>query len=191
MRPPKKKEKKEKRTACRLLLLLASLLLRFLFLYVRFFCLSLHWGNESGLFQEIVEAGDRRWPADWTCSKSRCVQLLFQECDLDSGLSRGKYLIVRLGLPHRVSWPETLGLAPLQRFWSVGLFCNRTGFSQSEGHDRLCDEYRDGSYYGVVAMGLGGWSSGEQSSVGEGRPSESSLSRWTCGTDSSGLCNKA
>lgn len=35
--------------------------------------------------------------------------------------------------------------------------------------------------YSVVEVGLGGWFSGEQSSMGEGRPSESSLSRWTCG----------
>jgi len=34
--------------------------------------------------------------------------------------------------------------------------------------------------YGRVAKGLGGRFSGEQSSAGEGRPSESSLSRWTC-----------
>ncbi len=33
--------------------------------------------------------------------------------------------------------------------------------------------------YGIVEIGLGGSLSGEQSSVGEGRPSESSLSRWT------------
>lgn len=33
--------------------------------------------------------------------------------------------------------------------------------------------------YSIVEVGLGGWFSGEQSSVGEGRPSESSLSRWT------------
>lgn len=33
--------------------------------------------------------------------------------------------------------------------------------------------------YGKVSVGLGGWFSGEQSSVGEGRPSESSLSLWT------------
>lgn len=35
--------------------------------------------------------------------------------------------------------------------------------------------------YSVAEVGLGGWFSGEQSSMGEGRPSESSLSRWTCG----------
>lgn len=33
--------------------------------------------------------------------------------------------------------------------------------------------------HGIVEVGLGGWFSGEQSSVGEGRPSESSLSRGT------------
>lgn len=64
----------------------------------------------------------------------------------------------------------------------LGLSAKTTAVSQhvSERHWSTFDQLQiNKDNYGMVEKGLGGWFSREKSSVGEGRPSESSRSRWT------------
>lgn len=93
-----------------------------------------------------------------------------------------KYLFVpHEGLLCLASWPGRLDPTPLRCFWSAGLVCKcgsyKSAYLLNTKHIVIIQKIW--LHYGVVVVGLGGRFSGEQSSVGEGRPSESSLSRWT------------
>lgn len=109
------------------------------------------------------------------------VQLLFQRLDSENSISCLQYLSVPPGLSLRFAfWPGRSGRALRRCSWCAGCVCEGSGSSQ---HWEAVKSFRLMCWdtYSVVEVGLGGWFSGQQSSVGEGRPSESSLSRWTCG----------
>lgn len=110
------------------------------------------------------------------------VQLLFQRLHLESSISCLHYLSAPPGPSLCFAfWPGRWGRALRRRSSCAGCVCEGSGTSQ---HWEAAKSFRLTCWdcYSVVEVGLGGWFSGEQSSVGEGRPSESSLSRWPWGT---------
>lgn len=74
------------------------------------------------------------------------------------------------------AWPGRLGPTPRRRSSYAEFACQPGGVSQRDSTAGRCAS--GGDTY-IVEVGLGGTFSGQQSSVGDGRPSESSLSRWT------------
>lgn len=110
------------------------------------------------------------------------VQLLFQRLHSESSISCLHYLSAPPGPSLCFAfWPGRWGRALRRCSWCAGCVCEGSGTSQ---HWEAAKSFRLTCWdcYSVVEVGLGGWFSGEQSSVGEGRSSESSLSRWPWGT---------
>lgn len=111
------------------------------------------------------------------------VQLLFQRLDSENSISCLQDLSVPPGLPLCFAfWPGRSGRALRRCSWCAGCVCGGSGSGSSQHWEAVKSlRLMCWATYSVVEVGLGGWFSGQQSSVGEGRPSESSLSRWTCG----------
>lgn len=170
-------------------LLLAVFLLLFGFSASRFVRLPLGGGDERGLLQEVW-ARHREGVEGWTCWEAKGGLLI--HCPISFTLSVlffcVRYLIVLPGGRRcPASWPGRSGPAPLRCSWSDGpVWGGEQGCTSAlrvdVRHTVTIRSFRAisclfiGDSYCIV-VGLGGWFSGEQSSVGEGRPSESSLSR--------------
>lgn len=123
------------------------------------------------------------WP-DLHLKRTMSEWAAFVQFHFDSPLSCLQHLLVLLGSSQSpASWPGKLGPNLLQRFSSAQLFWSDYSLmsAYTECWRRMVTMQTSSFVlpYGMVVMGLGGWFSGKQSSVGEGRPSESSRSRWT------------
>lgn len=182
-------------------MLFAVFLLLFGFRACWFVRLTFGWGDESGLLNKVMHPrvcygkGLTAWPCI-EGEKDVSLQLLLRKFHSDHSV----FLFMlpacpalTLSRPCCLAWKVGSSSSAMFLICWVCLWISicESEYHESEYHENIriswiswdtrfhfCSGW---DIYCMVEVGLGSWFSGEQSSVGEGRPSESSLSRWTWG----------